>query len=67
MHRFFAAIGRFVVRFRWAIVVAWVAAAVLANLFFPSLARVARQDNTSTCRPAAPACKPPGWPSRSRA
>jgi RND superfamily putative drug exporter len=54
MHRFFAAIGRFVVRFRWAIVVAWVAAAVLANLFFPSLARVARQDNTSSLPASSP-------------
>jgi uncharacterized membrane protein YdfJ with MMPL/SSD domain len=35
------AVGRFAVRFRWAVVVAWVAAAVLANLFLPSLASVA--------------------------
>jgi putative drug exporter of the RND superfamily len=45
MHRFFAATGRFAVRFRWAIVVTWVAAAVLASLFFPSLAGVAKQNN----------------------
>jgi uncharacterized membrane protein YdfJ with MMPL/SSD domain len=32
---FFAATGRFAVRFRWLIVVAWVAAADLANLFLP--------------------------------
>jgi uncharacterized membrane protein YdfJ with MMPL/SSD domain len=38
---FYAAVGRFAVRFRWAIVVAWVAVAVLANLFLPSLASVA--------------------------
>jgi uncharacterized membrane protein YdfJ with MMPL/SSD domain len=48
MHRFFAVTGRFAVRFRWAVVVAWVAAAVLANLFFPSLTSVARQNNTSS-------------------
>ena len=54
MHRFFAAIGRFAVRFRWAIVVAWVAAAVLANLFFPSLAGVARQNNTSSLPASSP-------------
>jgi uncharacterized membrane protein YdfJ with MMPL/SSD domain len=36
VHRFFTCTGRFAVRFRWAIVAAWVAAAVLANLFFPS-------------------------------
>ena len=54
MHRFFAATGRFAVRFRWAIVVAWVAAAVLANLFFPSLAGVARQNNTSSLPASSP-------------
>src|SRR5499427_5402893 len=54
MHRFFAATGRFAVRFRWAIVVAWVAAAVLANLFFPSLTSVARQNNTSSLPASSP-------------
>jgi hypothetical protein len=43
VHSLFAATGRFAVRFRWAIVVAWVAAAILANLFFPSLTSVAKQ------------------------
>jgi RND superfamily putative drug exporter len=54
MHGFFAATGRFAVRFRWAIVVAWVAAAVVANLFFPSLASVARQSNTSSWPAGSP-------------
>jgi RND superfamily putative drug exporter len=54
MHRFFAATGRFAVRFRWAVVVAWVAAAVLANLFFPSLTSVARQNNTSSLPASSP-------------
>jgi putative drug exporter of the RND superfamily len=54
VHRFFAATGRFAVRFRWAIVVAWVAAAVLANLFFPSLTSVARQNNTSSLPAGSP-------------
>ena len=54
MHSFFAATGRFAVRFRWAIVVAWVAAAVLASLFFPSLASVARQSNTSSLPAGSP-------------
>ena len=54
MHRFFAATGRFAVRFRWAIVVAWVAAAVLANLFLPSLASVAMQSNTSSLPAGCP-------------
>jgi len=46
MHRFFAVTGRFAVRFRWAVVAAWVAATVLASLFFPSLTSVAQQNNT---------------------
>ena len=54
MHRFFATTGRFAVRFRWAIVVAWVAATVLANLFFPSLTSVARQSNTSSLPASSP-------------
>jgi len=54
VHRFFAATGRLAVRFRWAIVVAWVAAAVLASLLFPSLASVARQDNTSSLPASSP-------------
>ena len=54
MHRFFAATGRFAVRFRWAIVVAWVAAAVLANLVFPSLTSVARQSYTSSLPASSP-------------
>jgi len=35
MNRVFAALGRFAVRFRWAVVAAWVAAAVLATVFLP--------------------------------
>ena len=54
MHRFFAATGRFAVRFRWAVVAAWVAATVLASLFFPSLASVARQDNTDLLPASSP-------------
>jgi len=54
MHRFFAATGRFVVRFRWAVVAAWVAATVLAGLFFPSLTSVARQDNTDLLPASSP-------------
>jgi putative drug exporter of the RND superfamily len=54
MHRFFAATGRFAVRFRWAVVAAWVAAAILATLFFPSLASVARQNNTSSLPAGSP-------------
>ena len=54
MPEFFAAAGRFAVRFRWVIVVAWAAAAVLANLYLPSLASVARQSNTSSLPASSP-------------
>jgi putative drug exporter of the RND superfamily len=54
MHRFFAATGRFAVRFRWAVVAAWVAAAVLASLFFPSLTSVAKQNNTDLLPASSP-------------
>jgi putative drug exporter of the RND superfamily len=54
MHRFFAAVGRFAVRFRWVIVAAWVAAAVLASLFFPSLTSVARQSITDLLPASSP-------------
>ena len=54
MHSFYAALGRFTVRFRWVIVVAWVAAAVLATLFLPSLASVAKQDNTGFLPASSP-------------
>jgi putative drug exporter of the RND superfamily len=54
MHRFFAATGRFAVRFRWAVVAAWVAAAVLASLFLPSLTSVAKQNNTDLLPASSP-------------
>jgi uncharacterized membrane protein YdfJ with MMPL/SSD domain len=42
------------VRFRWVIVAAWVTAAVLATLFFPSLASVAKQNNTDLLPASSP-------------
>jgi RND superfamily putative drug exporter len=54
MHSFFAATGRFAVRFRWAIVVAWVTATVLATLLLPSLASVVKQNNTDSLPAGSP-------------
>jgi RND superfamily putative drug exporter len=54
MHRFFAATGRFAVRFRWAVVAAWVTATVAAHLLFPSLASVARDNNASFLPASSP-------------
>src|SRR5579862_606399 len=44
---FFAAIGRLSVRYRWAIVAAWVAGTVAAMALLPSLSDVTQSDNTS--------------------
>ncbi len=54
MPRFFAATGRFAVRFRWAIVVAWIAATILAGHFFPSLASVANASNAGLVPAGSP-------------
>ncbi|MBO0824939.1 MAG: hypothetical protein J2P27_13950, partial [Actinobacteria bacterium] len=60
MYKFFAATGRFAVRFRWAVVAAWVVSAVLASLFLPSLASVSQETNTD----AVPASSPTLYASR---
>jgi RND superfamily putative drug exporter len=57
VHTFYAAAGRFAVRFRWIIVAAWVAAAVLANLFLPSLTSVATQNNASLLPASSPSAQ----------
>jgi len=54
VHRLFVTTGRFAVRFRWAVVLAWLVAAVLAHLLFPSLASVA-QDQSDSSLPAGSA------------
>jgi len=54
MHGFFAATGRFAVRFRWVIVTAWVAATVLASVLLPSLASVTKQSNTDLLPAGSP-------------
>src|SRR5580693_3862826 len=53
-HSFFAATGRFAVRFRWAVVAAWVAATVLATLLLPSLASVIKENNTDQLPAGSP-------------
>ena len=51
---FFAAAGRLSVRFRWAIVLAWVAGAAAAMALLPSLSSVTQSDNTSFLPASAP-------------
>jgi putative drug exporter of the RND superfamily len=51
---FFAAVGRLSVRYRWAIVAAWVAGTVAAMVLLPSLSDVTQSDNTSFLPATAP-------------
>ena len=57
MARFFAATGRFAVRFRWAVAGAWIAAAILASLFFPALTSVANASNASLLPAGSPSMR----------
>ena len=54
MHMFFAATGRFAVRFRWPVVAAWVAATILASLLLPSLASAIKENNTDLLPASSP-------------
>jgi len=51
---FFAAVGRLSVRYRWAVVAAWVAGTVAAMALLPSLSSVTQSDNTSFLPASAP-------------
>jgi RND superfamily putative drug exporter len=51
---FFTAAGRLSVRFRWAIVLAWVAGTAAAMVLLPSLSSVTQSDNTSFLPASAP-------------
>ena len=42
----FAALGRFTVRYRWPIIVAWVIVTVILVLFLPSLSSVEKSSNS---------------------
>jgi putative drug exporter of the RND superfamily len=50
----FAVAGRLAVRFRWAIVLAWVAGTAAAMALLPSLSNVTQSDNTSFLPASAP-------------
>jgi putative drug exporter of the RND superfamily len=50
----FAVVGRLAVRFRWAIVLAWVAGTAAAMALLPSLSNVTQSDNTSFLPASAP-------------
>jgi putative drug exporter of the RND superfamily len=50
----FAVAGRLAVRFRWAIVLAWLAGTIAAMVLLPSLSNVTQSDNTSFLPAGAP-------------
>jgi putative drug exporter of the RND superfamily len=50
----YTAVGRFAVRFRWAVIAAWVVATVLANLYLPSLTSVVTDSNTGLLPAGSP-------------
>ncbi len=54
MGTLFSVAGQLSVRFRWAIVLAWVAGAVAATVLLPSLSNVTQSDNTSFLPASAP-------------
>ena len=54
MGSFFAATGRFSVRFRWVIVLAWAGGVAAAMALLPSLSSVTQSDNSSFLPPSAP-------------
>jgi uncharacterized membrane protein YdfJ with MMPL/SSD domain len=52
--RFFGGLGRFTVRFRWLVIVAWVAIAVISSIALPSLGSEVNNDNTQFLPNSAP-------------
>ncbi len=54
MSKVFVLIGRQAVRFRWVVLVAWVAGVYAASAFLPSLSSVTQSDNTTFLPPSAP-------------
>jgi putative drug exporter of the RND superfamily len=54
VHRVFAGVGSFSVRFRWLIIIVWLAAAVVVPRFLPSLASVTQANNSQFLPANAP-------------
>ncbi|HET8991547.1 MAG TPA: MMPL family transporter [Candidatus Saccharimonadales bacterium] len=53
-YKFFAAIGRFSVRYRWFVIIVWVVGAVLIMQNLPSLSSVTQSDNTNFLPASSP-------------
>ncbi len=57
MTRLFSGLGRFAVRFRWPVVVGWIALTVVAVHFLPSLASVSKDSNSAFLPRGAPSMR----------
>ncbi len=53
----YGAIGRFAVRFRWLVLLAWIVAAVMATTHFPSLSSVTQGNNQKFLPASAPSSR----------
>ncbi len=54
MSKFFGGLGHFAVRFRWVVIAVWIAGAVAATAFLPSLSSVINNNNQSFLPASAP-------------
>lgn len=57
MRNIFESIGRVVVRFRWLVLVGWIAAAIAVSVFFPTLASVSKSNNSDFLPSNSPSIK----------
>ena len=55
--RFFAGLGRFSVRFRWLVIGAWIAIAIIASITLPSMGSQVNNDNSQFLPSSAPSQK----------
>ena len=60
----FASVGRFAVRYRWAVVLGWLVVTAAAVIVLPSLGSVIRNDNTAFLPRTAPSVEAADWPRR---
>ena len=52
--RFFAGLGRFSVRFRWLVIIAWIALAVITSIALPSMGSEVNNDNSQFLPSSSP-------------
>jgi putative drug exporter of the RND superfamily len=55
--RFFAGLGRFSVRFRWPLIIAWIAIAIITSIALPSMGSEVNNDNSQFLPSSAPSVR----------